>query len=162
MPKKSSKCLIRDYEESDIPLIAEIEFDTETKHFVGVPQGTKEEWIERASLDRLNGWAVVALPENKVAGRVCLSKAKNRTSGVVELEIIIAKEFWRRRLGREVASIMIPAAFKEMNAISIRAEVHQKNKASLALLNNFYFEYKHEAEKKPFLLFELDQKSARV
>ena len=162
IPKQSQVCLIRDYEEGDVPLIAEIEFDAETKRFVGVPEGTKEQWIEKASLDLLFGWVVVALPENEVAGRVCMNRAKDRTPGVAEFEIIIAKRFWGHRLGREVATLMIPAAFNELNAKAVRAEVHPDNKASLALLERFGFKYKCKAAKKPMLLYEVERSAASV
>ena len=157
IPKQSQACLIRDYEEDDVPLIAKSEFDVETKRFVGVPEGTKELWIEKTSLDLLYGWVVVALPENEVAGRVCMNRAKDRTPGVAEFEIIIAKKFWGRGLGREAATLMIPAAFSELNAKAIRAEVHPENKASLALLDRFGFKYRCKATKEPMLLYELVQ-----
>jgi RimJ/RimL family protein N-acetyltransferase len=155
MPKQSQGCVIRHYEESDVPAIAEIEFDVDTKCFVGVPEGTKEQWIKKVSLDLLTGWVVVAFPENEVAGRVCL----NQTPGAIEFEIIISKKFWGRRLGREVASLMIPAAFDELNAKVIQAEVHPNNKASLALLDSFGFEYKYKATKKPMLIYGLERSS---
>ena len=69
LPKASAKCIIREYQHGDIPRIAAIEFDPETKRYVGLPKGTKEDWIARASLDLLFGWVVIALPENKIAGR---------------------------------------------------------------------------------------------
>jgi RimJ/RimL family protein N-acetyltransferase len=100
---------------------------------------------------------VVALPENEVAGRVCMNRAKDRTPGVAEFEIIIAKKFWGRRLGREVATLMIPAAFNELNAKAVRAEVHPENKASLGLLDCFGFKYKCKATKEPMLLYEVER-----
>ncbi len=162
IPKQSDRCVIRDFEENDVPLIADIEFDAETKRFVGLPEGTKEQWIEKASLDLLRGWVVVALPENEVAGRVCMNRAKDGTPGVAEFEIIIGKKFWGRRLGREVASLMIPAVFGELNAKAIRAEVHPDNKASLALLDRSGFKYKCAAEKEPMLLYEVNRSAANL
>jgi RimJ/RimL family protein N-acetyltransferase len=159
MPKESDRCRIRPYEQADIPSIAEVEFDPVIKKYVGIPNGTKESWISRASLDLLHGWAVVALPENEFAGRVCLGRAKDRSVGVVELEIIISSKYWGRGMGRAVASLMIPAAFNEMNAMAVLAEVHPENKASLALLTSFGFRYKCLAENQPILLYELDREA---
>lgn len=157
IPKQSDTCLIRDFEKNDVPLIADIEFDTETKRFVGLPEGTKEQWIEKASgdVELLYGWVVTALPENEVAGRVSLKRAKDQAPGVVEFEIIIGKKFWGRGLGTEVASMIIPAVFCETNVKAIRAEVHPDNKASLALLDRFGFKY--AAQKEPMLLYELNR-----
>ena len=54
---------------------------------------------------------------------------------------------------------MLPAAFYELNAISVLAEVHPENLASLAMLKNSGFTYLRAAEKKPMDLYEL-RKSA--
>jgi RimJ/RimL family protein N-acetyltransferase len=155
IPKSTKACLIREYEESDIPRIAEIEFDPITKKYVGLPSRTKEEWLADANLELLHGWVVVALPENIVAGRVCLNRAKNSAPGVAEFEIIIAKEFWGRKLGRAAASLMLAAAFEELNAKAILAEVHPENEASLALLKEYGFTYLCESEKKPMHIYEV-------
>ena len=90
---------------------------------------------------------------------VCLNRAKDRTPGVAEFEVIIARQFWGRRLGRAVAELMLPAAFYEMNAIAVLVEVHPENLASLAMLKNSGFTYLRAAEKKPMDLYEL-RKSA--
>lgn len=155
VPKQSTKCLVRNYQLCDIRHIADIEFDPITKKYVGLPPGTKEGWIKRVSLDLLSGWVIIALPENEVAGRICLNRAKDRTRGVVEFEVIIGQNYWGRKLGREAASLVIPAAFQELKAVAVWAEVHPENKASLALLKDFGFAYLRDAEKKPMHLYEL-------
>ncbi len=162
MPKISDNCRIRDYVQSDIPLLAEIEFDSEVKRYVGVPEGSKEQWTNKANLDCLFGWAIEALPDGVLAGRVNLNRAKDRSPGVAEFQIIIGKEFWERKLGREVASIMLPAAFGELNAISVIAEVHPDNIYSLALLQAFDFRYEGKAQKQPMLIYELKRNEISV
>lgn len=57
---------------------------------------------------------------------------------------------------------MIPAAFDEFNAKVIQAEVHPDNKASLALLDAFGFEYKYKATKKPMLIYEVERSATNV
>lgn len=153
--------MIRPFQDSDIPVIADIEYDPITKKYVDIPSRIKEEWLHdaRRTLD-FRGWVIVALPENEVAGRVCLSETEDKSAGVVELEIIISKRFWGKALGRKVASLMIQAAFNELKAKTVRADVHPDNAASLALLNAFGFRYKCPAKKQPMLLYDLDRGTA--
>ncbi len=143
----------------DIPFLVNIEFDSEVKRYIRIPTKTKEKWIEETQLSPLlRGWAIEAISEGELAGRVNLHRANNQPKGIAELQIVIAKKFWGRRFGREVADIMLKAAFNELNAIAVIAEVHPENHSSIALLQDFGFCYESKSHKEPMQLYKLIRK----
>jgi RimJ/RimL family protein N-acetyltransferase len=110
-PKLLGSCILRDFVKEDAEPLADIEYDPIIKRYVGkgviaTPRG---DWEHKVSRDpgSLRGWAIEVIPEHVLAGRASLSKVKNAPLGTIELEIVVAKPFWGRRLGRQVATALI-------------------------------------------------------
>jgi RimJ/RimL family protein N-acetyltransferase len=137
LPKHSDGILLREFVTGDAEPPAEIEFDAEVKKYLAVPSRDREEWIRNFSPSVMTGCIIVALPENVVAGHISITRTE--TQGIGELRIVVGKTFWGRGLGRKAANLIIPAAFYELHAISIKAVVHPENKASLELIQSMGF-----------------------
>lgn len=140
LPKYGDDFLLRDFIAGDAQPLAEIEYDPEVKKYLAVPAKDRAEWIRTFSPDLVRGWAIEVTPEAVLAGRASISRASAPGEG--ELEIVIAKSFWGCKLGRKVAQILIPAAFEELNALSVVGVVHPEHRASLALLASWGFAYR--------------------
>ncbi len=118
------------------------EFDSSVKKYLWLPEKSKDNWIsdyeKLVSSGRYPSLAVLALPEGKLAGRAsinCCSEDQFRR----ELQIIIAKPFWGRGLGRIVAKLLIRRAFDEFSANVVTATVHPDHSSSIQLLQAFGF-----------------------
>jgi len=155
-------CRIREFTDCDLEVLADIEFDCNVKRFVGIPEGTKEDWVSKFKAEEIRGWAIEALPDKELAGRVYLGKTKERVPGIGSLEIIISDKFWGRRLGREVAGFLIPAAFSDLKALALEGEVHPDNVHSLNLLRAFGFRYLRNSQKEPMQIYQLTREEYGV
>lgn len=117
---------------------------------------SKEEWLTQAKIDTMRGWAVEAIPSRKFCGRACISRAQSFEKGIAELEIVIAKPYWGRKLGREIAIALLELAFSKLGAKGIVGEVHPSNQASIALLEHFGFNPLRASDKKPMVYYFLN------
>ena len=126
---------MREFTREDADRLAEIEFDADVKRFLSLPKKNKAQWIEKFDADSYDGWAVDV--NGVLAGRASLLRGKRRGDG--ELAIVISRSFWGAKLGRKVAAMLIQAAFEELDAKALVAEVHPENRASIALLRSFKF-----------------------
>ncbi len=139
MPKHGDGFVLRSFTPADAELLAEIEFDREVKRYLAVPEKDKQQWIQEFSHELGYGWAVEASHDGTLAGRASISRSAKKGEG--ELVIVISKAFWGYKLGRKVAALLIPAAFKELEAKALVAIVHPENQASLDLLKFWKFKY---------------------
>lgn len=149
LPREGDGIRLREFCLEDAPLLADIEYDPEVKRFLDPPSIERSDWIrrfsERVRKDSFACCAIDVLPECVLAGRVsipiyCLDLAGEKR----EFQVVIAKAFWGRKLGRKAADILIPAAFQELHAPAVIGIVHPENKRSLALLGSWGFEYREQ------------------
>ncbi len=145
LPKTGEGFSLREFVREDAERLAEIEFDADVKRFLAQPVKNKEDWIESFDPTSYNGWAIEV--NDVLAGRASLLRGRRRGDG--ELAIVIARSFWGARLGRKVAAMLIHAAFDELNARALVAEVHPCNKASIGLLRAFKFRRRGVVAKPP-------------
>lgn len=144
LPKHGDGFLLRDFVAGDAEPLAKIEYDPEVKKYLAVPAKDRAEWIRAFAPDLVRGWAIEVTPEGVLAGRASISRAC--AAGEGQLEIVIAKSFGGRKLGRKVAQILIPAAFEELNAVAVVGVVHPEHRASLELLASWGFAYRGKKE----------------
>ncbi len=161
IPKQLESCILRDFVKEDAKTLADIEFDPIVKRYVGegIIQTPRSDWEKKIYCDpgSLRGWAIEVIPEHVLGGRASLSKVKNAPLGTIELEIVIAKPFWGRGLGRQIAKALIQYVFSDPRAIAIVAEVHPENKASLQLLEAFKFIDTGRKNGNEHLIYELNR-----
>jgi RimJ/RimL family protein N-acetyltransferase len=108
----------------------------------------RDEWVN-CMRDRLGAenctLAVELRKDGSFVGRASLAKTFLRTWQSVDIEwemrILIARKFWSRGFGREVASILIRAGFALAEVTSIVAVVDPENAASRNLMDNLGFQY---------------------
>ena len=159
VPKLLSSCILRDFLKEDASPLADIEYDPVVKKYVGkgIPSKPRDEWEREVALDpgKLRGWAIVALPENVLAGRASVSNMPKAPAGTISLEIVIAQQFWGRRLGRQVAEPLIEHAFNHQRTVAVVAEVHPENQASIKLLQSLHFADTGKKNASEHLIFEL-------
>ncbi len=160
-PKILAGCIIRDFTKDDAKPLVDIEYDPIVKRYVGkgiIPE-PRGDWERKIFCDpsSMRGWAIEVIPEHVLAGRTSLSKVKDAPLGTFELEIVIAKSFWGRCLGRQVATALIHYVFSDQRAIAVIAEVHPENQASLRLLEAFKFVYTGRKNENQHLIYELNR-----
>lgn len=149
LPMSRDGFVLREFIANDSEALAEIEYDPEVKNYLGLPSQNREEFIRklRFSPELMRGWVIEALPEQLLAGRVVIGRTS--TPGEAELEIVIAKAYWGRELGRKVAQTIIPAAFKDRNVSAVIAVVHPEHQASVKLVESLGFAYRGENQCPP-------------
>jgi RimJ/RimL family protein N-acetyltransferase len=134
--------LLRDFVVADSELACAFEFDPDVKKYLWLPKKTKDDWVGAfkfaVQTRTYSAIAVVALPEHILAGRASIDALLNNQSSR-ELDIIIAKPFWGRGLGRIVADMLIRRAFEQLSANVVTATVHPENQHSLELLHAYGF-----------------------
>lgn len=164
LPIIGATILIRAMQEQDIELVYNLDADEDVKRYVGgALTRPKEEWIER--MRQLSTSQVATLPliiackdTGDFVGRAALSSTdfdKQR----FEIQVLLARNYWGRRLGREVTELLIGVAFNSIKASSVIAVIHPEHEASLALVKNLGFTYLEtkQAERwdKGYYVFEL-------
>ena len=153
--------LLRPFVVADAELTYGFEFDPGVKKYLWLPDKDKVEWMKAFTSQARTGTyrasAIVALPESVLAGRASINRSLNDPHSR-ELQIIVAKPFWGRGLGRIVADMLIRCAFTELGAKVVTATVHPDNAASLNLLKAFKFVpvgVESEGKQVGHLLYEL-------
>ena len=140
VPHRLQNCILRDFVKSDVQVIADIESDADVKKYIGLPDSARADWVKSFHPDDLRGWAIEAIPEQTLAGRASISRPKDPAPfGILELQIVIAKPFWGRKLGRQVAAALIQYAFNDSRTVAVIAQVHPENRAIHLLLEAFSF-----------------------
>jgi [ribosomal protein S5]-alanine N-acetyltransferase len=140
---------VRRLEEHDLEGLYALETDADVKRYVGGPVlRPRDEWVN-CMRDRLGAenctLAVELRKDGSFVGRASLAKTFLRTWQSVDIEwemrILIARKFWSRGFGREVAGILIRAGFALAEVTSIVAVVDPENAASRNLMDNLGFQY---------------------
>jgi RimJ/RimL family protein N-acetyltransferase len=83
--------------------------------------------------------SVVYKATDEFAGRASIL-LKDIDARLWEIQVLIAKEYWGKRLGREVFQLLMSAAYDELRARCIVAVVDPNNAASIALVDALGFE----------------------
>jgi|SRR5712691_3517427 len=165
LPINGDGILLREFRAEDAESLAGIEYDPDVKKYMRLPEGERQEWIQRftpGSMHACEICAIEVLPEQVLAGRASISKMLC-TQEKRELQIVIARAFGGRRLGRKAAQILIPAAFEDLDTTAIVGVVNRENQRSLNLLHFFGFEYRGKKECDPddwqggHLIYELSR-----
>ena len=130
--------ILREFDQSDVYALAEIEFDSEVKQYLGFPKQTKEEWIQDIKDNKIEilGW-IIQTDENQVAGHCALSRYK--PGGYLEVRVVIGKQFWGRNLGTKITTQLVNKAFQHPNTKAMIAVIHPNNRASLNIIRALGF-----------------------
>jgi [ribosomal protein S5]-alanine N-acetyltransferase len=129
---------VRKLRKHDIPKLYDLETDPDVKRYVGgVVKRPKEEWVTgmRLRMQRPSDvlpFAIIDKAAGDFVGRATISPKD--CDGSWEIQILIAKRYWGKRLGREVCELLMTALYRDLGAQSIVAVVHPDNKASRALV----------------------------
>ncbi len=126
---------LRRFESADFGALYDIESDPFLKQYVGGANAKpREEWL--AQCDSLPSdsvqFALEHTPSGTLAGRVTLGHY--RASDVREVQVILARAFVGRGLGRAAFDLACSHAFSSLGAQSIVAVVDPAHKASLRLV----------------------------
>jgi RimJ/RimL family protein N-acetyltransferase len=153
-------CLLRKWNVSDFEALADIEYDPIVKEFLGIPKRLREVFVS-STVDDLRGWAIEAKPEGILAGRAAIIKPRDidYPIGTGELEIVIAKQFWQRGIGRQVSKRLIDDFFSDPRGLMVIAIVHPKNEAIHKLLNSLSFGQDNTYSNHDHLVFVLNRLS---
>ena len=143
LPLTGLKVVIRKLYQRDIPKLYDLEADPDVKRFVGgVVRLPKDEWVD--GMRQLMQSPLAVLPftildkeSGDFVGRTTISDKDS--DGVWEIQILIAKQYWGKRLGREVCELVMSALYRDLGAKSVIAVVDPNNKASRALVEAFGF-----------------------
>jgi RimJ/RimL family protein N-acetyltransferase len=121
LPIIGKAIVIREMRDEDIELLYDLETDNEVKRYVG--GGTlsrpRQDWIERMRQLRVTHDALLPLIVT------CIRR--------FEIQVIIAKQYWGKRLGKEAVELLMGVAFNNLNALSVVSVVHPENNPSLKL-----------------------------
>lgn len=149
LPIRTDNGIIRRVEERDLEAFYDLEIDREVKKYLVPVTTPRDEWIANGKrmLLTLDVLAIEAKSDSAFAGRATLARKINPSdlqnyfdnSIHWELQIVIAKKYWGRRFGEEVARALIDSAFTEPMTASICAIVHPDNQASRSLVSELRF-----------------------
>jgi RimJ/RimL family protein N-acetyltransferase len=146
LPIIGKAILIREMRDQDIELLYDLETDNEVKRYVGgcTLSRPKHDWIvgmrqirvtptrSFRSLDALLPLIVTCKATGKFAGRAALGHYHDIRR--FEIQVIIAKQYWGKRLGKEAVELLMGVAFNNLNALSVVSVVHPENNQSLKLV----------------------------
>jgi [ribosomal protein S5]-alanine N-acetyltransferase len=139
--------LLRELSEADIPSWFERATDAESADLAGdavpasIEKGTA--WLERhRDLFRKKvglRWSIVPDDSTQSVGTIGLI-IKEDDASFAELGIVVARSLWGRGFGSAATRVVSHYAFTELGQPEIRAEVLQRNQASIRLLEKTGFE----------------------
>src|SRR5882724_512315 len=142
---------LRELCEEDIPSWFERATDLESADLAGDPipaslemgqawlQRHREQFQKKAGLR----WAIVPAGSPHSVGTVGLTIGPGGAT-FAELGIVVARSWWGKRLGTVAARQVVHFAFTEIGLHEIRAEVLQRNRASIRLLEKSGFKLVRE------------------
>lgn len=159
LPKTFGNFQIRDWEKEDAFAAADLEYDPEIKKYIGMPKGSKEEYLLSFDPKSTRGWPIALLNTNEIIGSICYSSYDDQ-SNRKELRILVAKAHRGKGIARTSANYFISRIFNADWVPSIVAVVHPDNSNSLGLVRRLGFvEYDTNAE--GCLVLELNRESWR-
>ena len=137
---------LRELDESDIPSWYARATDAESADLAGDPIPTSmdegRDWLERhQSRFRAGGairWAIVLPAQNESIGTVGLA-ITSREHRVGELGIVVGRAHWSKGFGTAAAQLALSYGLSELGLQEVRAEVLQRNFASVHLLEKLNF-----------------------
>jgi RimJ/RimL family protein N-acetyltransferase len=141
LPIFGDQVIIRRLCEANLLDLYALETDPKVKRYLGGPvTRLRDEWVAgmRGNLDQ--SVAVIAKATQCFAGTASLT-CPGLPLHESELRVLIARQYWGRRFGREVSRLLIEVAFGPFGACSLLAVVHPDNKASLDLCKELGFLY---------------------
>lgn len=130
---------LRPFQEDDLSALYEIESDSHVKQYVG--GGVKKQradWIAAAATSVLSSdaqFAIECLSTGALVGRVTLGHFTAATTR--EVQIILARAFLGRGLGRTAFGLAVGHAFSSLGADSVAVAVDPNHSASLRLVEAF-------------------------
>ena len=144
MPILGERVAIRRLVEADLSNLYDLEIDEEVKRYVGGPVKTpREAWIDgmRNNLGPLEPTLVVtSRQDGTFIGRASLTQT-NHLPIEWEIRVLIARQYWGPRFGREVSRLLIDAGFNRLHATALVAVFDSENKPSQALVDSFGFQH---------------------
>ncbi len=138
--------VLREITEADIPAWFERASDPESAVLAGdpIPQSieTGLQWLhrhrERFRQQTSIRWAIVPKGFTQSIGTIGL-KITAKEEGIAELGIVIGRAYWSKGIGTSAAHLVIDYAFNILGLLEIQAEVLQRNRASIRLLEKVGF-----------------------
>jgi ribosomal-protein-alanine N-acetyltransferase len=141
-PIVGKKVIIRSLSEGNLGQLYALEVDEDVKKYVGRSvKNRRKEWI--TGMSRSLGQAhqplcVTVKATGNFAGRASLSYP-GLPLEESELQVLIARRYWRSGFGYEVSELLISAAFDRLGARSVVAVVHPENTASRKMCEKLGF-----------------------
>jgi [ribosomal protein S5]-alanine N-acetyltransferase len=161
---------LRELNEADIPPWFERATDAESADLAGDPipdsieKGTA--WLERHRQrfrEKTNlRWSIVPTTAQRSIGTVGLLIKSNETV-YAELGIVVARSHWGAGFGTAASRLVVQYGFDEVGLPEIRAEVLERNPASIRLLEKTGFELvRHltptDEEPEPMILYAISRR----
>lgn len=142
----NTQVYLRALNDSDVPAWFARATDAESADLAGdpIPQSIAEGavWLQlhrdRFHQGKAIRWAIVPQGHTASIGTVGLSLASSDPS-VAELAIVIGRAHWRQGLGSAAAQLVCHYAFASLALAGLKAEVLQRNRASVRLLEKAGF-----------------------
>jgi [ribosomal protein S5]-alanine N-acetyltransferase len=146
---RTDRLVFRPHEAGDEGAFVAMHTDPEVRRYVGGRPWSLDEAqsrFRRGYLGRENGgfglWATILEEEGTYVG-MCGLIGNEADS---HLGYYLARPYWGRRLASEAASAFVDLGFNELRLHRIRADVDQKNAASIRILEKLEFQLvEHEA-----------------
>jgi RimJ/RimL family protein N-acetyltransferase len=140
---ESVRLALRRLVERDLDALYDLESDEELKQYVGgAVREPRENWTAkmRLLLDSTCSYALIDRQTGKFAGRVSLGNTDDiRKPEERELQVILARDFVRCRLGAEASRLAMRYAFETLGATRLVAIVDARHAASLNLVERLRF-----------------------
>jgi [ribosomal protein S5]-alanine N-acetyltransferase len=138
---------LRELREEDIAPWFERATDAESADLAGdpIPKSIDagQSWLQkhRDAFTNKSGlrWSMVPTGSSTSVGTIGLTVRPSEPP-YAELGIVVARQWWSKGLGGEAAEMVVSYAFREVGLREIRAEVLQRNLASIRLLEKTGFQ----------------------
>jgi ribosomal-protein-alanine N-acetyltransferase len=144
LPLEGERVIVRKLYKRDIEALFDLDSDGEVKRYVGGPvTKPRQEWIDgmRQLVGRRNAVVPLCVADkktNEFIGRTSLT-IKDMDEQCWEIQVLMGKKYWGKRLGREVCQLLMTAANGILGARSVIAVIDPRNAASRALVDAFGF-----------------------
>ncbi len=137
---------LREITEADIPAWFERASDPESAVLAGdpIPESIEMgfQWLHRHQerFRQQTGirWAIVLKGFTQSIGTIGLT-ITSKEERIAELGIVIGRAYWGKGAGTSAAHLAIDYAFNKLGLVEIQAEVLQRNRASIRLLEKVGF-----------------------
>ncbi|OAI41997.1 hypothetical protein AYO41_04965 [Verrucomicrobia bacterium SCGC AG-212-E04] len=143
---KAGGIILRRFHETDAEILYDLEADPVVKRFLGVVSTPRDEWVSRLKKSPLSGWTL-ATKSGEVVGRADLTDPidplllahladRGEYFPDADLQIVLRRGYSGKRIGTQVAELLIRAAFQVAKYPFVTAVVHPENAGSLRLIKN--------------------------